>query len=279
MPRKRWLPCEKMGWCDVMDRMVILFLHGFASSSRATKAQYFGERFAALPYVEYHALDFNPTPRDFEYMTTTGQIDRLRQYILDHLRQHGSRSPEARQRGSRNPEARQDGSRNPELERFSIIGSSYGGLIAVHYAHRFGGVDRMLLLAPGLRWLSGGLSAEQLEQWRQAGTAPVYHFAFERELPLRYDLHLDGQRYLEPVPPACPTTIIHGDRDPVVPIDDSRHYAAAYPEQVRLVEVDADHDLNDHLDFIWSYVESDLTGLDPMRSIGDLSGLASKEGM
>ena len=214
-----------------MDRLAVVYLHGFASSIQSTKARYFAARFASLPRVDFYALDFNPTPRDFEYMTTTGQIDRLRQYVLDH-----------------------------DLPRFAIIGSSYGGLIATHYAHRFGGVDRMLLLAPGLRWLSGGLSPEQLEQWRQAGTAPVYHFAFERELPLRYDLHLDGQRYLEPVPPACPTTIIHGDRDPVVPIDDSRHYAAAYPEQVRLVEVDADHDLNDHLDFIWSYI-SDLTGL------------------
>jgi pimeloyl-ACP methyl ester carboxylesterase len=218
-----------------MTDKTILFLHGFASSAQSTKARYFEERFATLPRVEYRAVDFNPTQKDFEYMTTTGQIDRLRQYVLDH-----------------------------DLRRFSIIGSSYGGLIALHYAHRFGGghrfggVEKMLLLAPALHWLSGGLSAEQLEQWRQAGVVPVFHYAFEEELPIRYDLEVDGQRYLEPIPPPTPMTIIHGDADNVVPTDDSRRYAAAYPDRVRLVEVAADHDLNAHLDLIWNHVQAFL---------------------
>lgn len=212
-----------------MDKVAIVFLHGFASSARSTKAQYLGSRFATLPHVDFRALDLNPSPKDFEYMTTTGQIDRLRQYVLDY-----------------------------GLQEFSIIGSSYGGLIALHYAHRFGGVEKMLLLAPGLRWLSGGLSEEQVEQWRQAGAAPVFHYAFEKELPIRYDLEVDGKRYLEPIPPPTPATIIHGRSDTVVPTDDSRKYAAAFPDRVHLVEVEADHDLNSHLDFIWSYAQSFL---------------------
>ena len=53
----------------MMDKRTILFLHGFASSTRSTKAQYLGKKFAALSQVAYHAVDFNPTPRDFEYMT------------------------------------------------------------------------------------------------------------------------------------------------------------------------------------------------------------------
>ncbi len=59
------------------------------------------------------------------------------------------------------------------LGEFSIIGSSYGGLVAIHYAKRFGKVGRMLLLAPGLRWLSGRLSEDQLEAWKQAGAVPI----------------------------------------------------------------------------------------------------------
>ncbi|MGC9334070.1 MAG: YqiA/YcfP family alpha/beta fold hydrolase, partial [Anaerolineae bacterium] len=161
----------------MMGQTTILFLHGFASSGQSTKARYFGEKFKALPGVGYHAIEFNPTPKDFQYLTTTGLINRLRQYVLD---QH--------------------------LERFSIIGSSYGGLVAVHYAHRFGGVEKMLLLAPGLRWLSGGLSEEQLAAWKKAGAAPVLHDAFQEEILVRYDLQMDGLGYLEPIAPAAPAT-------------------------------------------------------------------------
>lgn len=207
----------------------VVYLHGFASSGQSAKAQYFRERFKALPLVAFHAPDFNPTPADFEYMTTTGRIDRLRQYILDH-----------------------------HLGDFSIIGSSFGGLIGLQYAHRFGGVDKMLLLAPALYWLSGGLSEKELEGWREAGAAPVFHEAFQKEVLVRYDLQRDGLAYLEIVPPPVPITIIHGHDDATVPIDHSRAYARDFPDSVRLVEVDADHDLNGHLDLIWEYVQSFL---------------------
>lgn len=209
----------------------ILFLHGFASSGQSTKARYFANKFDALPRVKYHAIDFNPMPKDFEYVTTTGLINRLRQYVLDH-----------------------------HLGIFDIIGSSYGGLVAVHYAHRFGGVERMLLLAPGLRWLSGGLSEEQLEAWKNAGAAPLSHEAFQQEILVRYDLQADGLGYLEPIPPAAPIAIIHGKSDTAVPADDSRAYAGKYPDKVQLIEVEADHNLNDHLDLVWEYVQSFLLG-------------------
>lgn len=210
-------------------KKTVAYLHGFSSSGQSTKAQYFRERFKALPQVEFHAPDFNPTPTDFEFMTTTGLINRLRQYVLDH-----------------------------RLEDFSIIGSSYGGLIGLHYAHRFGGVGRMLLLAPGLFWLSGGLSAKELEQWEEAGAAPVFHEALQQTIPIRYDLQKDGLGYLEVVPPPTPITIIHGRSDETVPIAHSRAYEADFPDRVHLVEVDANHDLNDHLDLIWETVQSFL---------------------
>jgi pimeloyl-ACP methyl ester carboxylesterase len=210
-------------------QQTVLYLHGFLSSAQSTKARFLRQRLAALPGVTCSAVDFNPTPRDFETMTTTGQINRLRQYLLD--------------RG---------------LGDISLVGSSFGGLIALHYAHRFGGVARMLLLAPAVVWLSGGLSEQELRQWEEAGAAPVFHPAFDREVPIRYDLHLDGLRYMEPVPPAAPTLIIHGRQDETVPIAHSRAYAADHPDAVRLIEVDADHDLNPHLNLIWEQVQSFL---------------------
>jgi pimeloyl-ACP methyl ester carboxylesterase len=207
----------------------ILFLHGFASSAQSTKARYLGEKLGALPQVAYYAIDFNPTPADFETITTTGQINRLRQFVLDR-----------------------------DLGEFRIIGSSYGGLIALHYGHRFGGVGKMLLLAPGLRWLNGGLSDEELEHWRKRGALPVPHPAFGREVPVRYDLQVDGLRYLRFIPPPAPALIVHGRNDSTVPLDHSRWYAAEYPERVQLVEVEADHDLNGHLDLIWESVKAFL---------------------
>jgi pimeloyl-ACP methyl ester carboxylesterase len=212
-----------------VDKRTLLFLHGFASSGRSKKAEYLRERTEQATGLAFAALDFNPTATDFQYVTTTGLIDRLRQYVLDR-----------------------------QMERLRIIASSYGGLIAMHYAHRFGGVERMLLLAPGLRWLSGGLSEQQLANWKAAGAAPVFHPDFDREVLVSYDLQVDGLRYLEPVPPACPMTIIHGDRDKAVPTAESRAYAVRYPDRVNLVEVDADHDLNGHLELVWEYVQSFL---------------------
>jgi pimeloyl-ACP methyl ester carboxylesterase len=229
-----------------MTEKTILFLHGFASSARSTKAQYLDQRLAMFSDVVFRAIDLNPTPRDFEYMTTTGTINRLRQFVLDHT-----------------------------LERFSIIGSSYGGLIAVQYAHRFGAIEKILLLAPGLRWLSGGLSQEELTRWKESGRSPVFHPAFGKELPIRYDLHMDGLSYLQPIPPTAPTMIIHGHRDTAVPIGDSQQYALKYPEKVRLIEVDADHDLNDHLPLIWKHVQSFLLDASSqMLGIGETQGAA-----
>lgn len=212
-----------------MADQTVVYLHGFASSAQGTKARYFRRQFKALSGVEFHAIDFNPTDKDFEYLTTTGMINRFRQYVLDR-----------------------------HLGNLLLIGSSYGGLIALHYAHRFGGVEGMILLAPGLVWLSGGLPGADLERWERAGALPVFHDAFQKEIPVRYELQVDGLRYLEPVPPAAPTMIIHGESDSIVPIDHSRTYAASFPDRVHLIEVEAGHNLNGHLEFIWEHVQSFL---------------------
>jgi pimeloyl-ACP methyl ester carboxylesterase len=201
-----------------MTKETVLLLHGFASSRNSRKAQYLREKFKPLPGLEFLAFDFNPTPVDFEYMTITGMINRLRQYLLD----SGG-------------------------ESVFLVGSSMGALVGLNYAHRFGGVSHMLLLAPALYYV--GYSELEHE---------VFHFAFGRPIPLRDDFAIDGAEYAKTVPPPAPVTIIHGRRDDVIPVARSRCYAAQYPDRVELIEVDSDHRLNDHLDFIWEHLRARL---------------------
>lgn len=166
-------------------------------------------------------MDFNPTPRDFEYMTVTGMINRLRQYLF-----------------------------SQSQDTVSLIGSSMGALVGLNYAHHFGGVNRLLLLAPALSF--GELvGAPEQHSWQEKGATMVHHFAFEREIPLRYHMHVDGQQYHQAIAPLAPMLIVHGRHDDVVPIEGSRRYASTYPDMVTLLEVDSDHRLNDQLPFIW----------------------------
>jgi len=221
--------CSTHGPVIESDRMkTIVFLHGLASSSRSAKSQFLARKLKAYPQVEFWAFDFSPTPEDFEYMTVTGMINRLRHFLW-------SRQP----------------------VETCLIGSSMGALVGLHYAHRFGGVRKMLLLAPALAFSAGNLTDEELEWWKREGAILVPHYGFNREVPLRYDFALDGGRYAIPVPPVAPTLIVHGRGDEVISIGKSREYAARY-DQVGLVEVDSDHRLGDQLPFIWEQVQSFL---------------------
>ncbi|MCP4427136.1 MAG: esterase [Chloroflexi bacterium] len=207
-----------------MKPKTIIFLHGFASSNQGTKAQFLRQKCQSLPDVDFHAFDFNPTPRDFEFMTVTGMINKLRQYIFDR-----------------------------QLDNVRLIGSSMGALVALNYAHRFNDVENLLLLAPALAYRSG-VDQTKAKQWQEAGVGPVFHYAFEKEVPLRYEFEEDGLKYSDPVPPMTKMMIIHGRSDDILPIANSRAYAAAHPQLVQLIEVASDHRLNDQLDLIWRQV-------------------------
>lgn len=206
----------------------VVFLHGFASSNQGEKAKFLRDKFAELNSPSFFAINFNPTALDFEHMTITGMVDRLRQFLLDR-----------------------------ELGEIGLIGSSMGALIALHYAQRYG-CNRLLLAAPLLYYQSLGMSDQVLSWWEKRGTVDIDHYAFAGQLPLRYEFHLDGQRYEEIIDPPGEVLLIHGWKDDQVPIEDSRFYAEKYPDRVTLQEVNSDHRLSDQLDFLWTSVESFL---------------------
>jgi uncharacterized protein len=183
----------------------LIYLHGFASSANGRKAQYLRPLLADRSDATFHAVEFSPTPADFEYLTITGMINRLRQYILDR-----------------------------ELTDVCLIGSSMGGLVGLNYAHRYGGVGRLLLLAPALTYLSGERVGLSPAEWEVDGVGELFHYGFNRLVRLRYDLEVDGRFYQTPPPPPAPITIIHGTEDEVVAIAASRAYAHAYLDRCSL---------------------------------------------
>jgi uncharacterized protein len=209
----------------------LIFLHGFTSSANSTKALYLTERLAGFPGVRFLVPDFNPTPEDFEYLTVTGMINRLRQYVIDH-----------------------------DTGVVDLVASSLGALVALHYAARFGGVGRLLLLAPVLSYSSLPFPGEMLRQWERDGSTEFLHYGFPGRVPLRYDFHIDGLRYSGQIPPPAPVQILHGRSDEVIPIKNSRDYASQYPEMVGLTELDSDHALLDRTETIWEHVSSLLPG-------------------
>ncbi|NLF11457.1 MAG: alpha/beta hydrolase [Anaerolineaceae bacterium] len=210
-----------------MAKRSILFVHGFVSSDQATKAKYLRERLETESGETLRAINLNPTPADFEWMTPTGMINRLRQYVLDH-----------------------------DLEPLALLGSSLGGLVTMNYAHRYGNVEKIVLFAPLLRWRPI-VNAEELARWEEKGSIRVSHYALPGMPPLRFDFQADGQRYSEWVPPAAPTVIIHSRDDNIVPVAGSRAYAEQFPDRVRLLELkSAGHDMNEHLPTIWEQVRS-----------------------
>ena len=202
----------------------VVYLHGFGSSGRTSKALHLAEKMTTLDDTSFHSFEFTPTPADFQYMTISGMVGRLRYYLS-----------------------------GCEGERLFLVGSSLGALVCLVCAHRYGGIDGLLLLAPATHFMSSSGDVKMDK---------VFHYAFDRELPLEEGFYIDGKGYAEPVPPGAPTVIIHGRHDSIIPVSSSHAYYQANREQVTLHEVESDHRLLDQADFIWKTL-AQMLQLDP----------------
>ena len=94
----------------------IVYLHGFASSPKSRKAQFFGRHLEGLGYaVEIPDL----AEGDFEHLTLSGQLRVIERVAAGRA--------------------------------VTLIGSSMGGYLAGLYASRHPEVERLVLLAPAFR--------------------------------------------------------------------------------------------------------------------------------
>jgi pimeloyl-ACP methyl ester carboxylesterase len=148
-------------------RSAIVYLHGFASSAKSTKAGYFADR------LREHGMglrcpDFNEP--DFSTLTLTRMLDQMEQQLDDLGRRPAT-----------------------------LIGSSLGGTLAILAAARFADrVDRLVLLAPPVMFAKPGhhlLPPERIDEWRRRGSLPFFHYAHNAERLLNYEFYEDSLRH------------------------------------------------------------------------------------
>jgi uncharacterized protein len=203
--------------------MTVIYLHGFASSARSSKAVFLGGRLAEQG-LTVQVPDLNEP--DFSTLTITRMLERVGRTMAD----SGD-------------------------DVVTLIGSSLGGFVAVHAALQHPDrVQRLVLLAPALDF--GGNRMRQLgdrglEDWRDTNRLDVFHYAYGRVMPVHYELYADAGRYdaltakLE-----LPVQVFQGRRDTAVDPDTVERWASMRPN-VELHMLDDDHQLSGSLEYIW----------------------------
>lgn len=209
---------------------VILYLHGFASSSRSTKAAYFGERLRAKG-VRFRCPDLNEP--DFRSLTLTRMLEQVAREV--------ERAGEA---------------------SVTLMGSSLGGTVAILAAERLGPqIDGVILLAPAVMFAKPGhhlLPPERIEEWRRRGELPFFHYAHGEERPLSVELYEDSLCYdAFNATFAQPTLLFQGLRDASVDYRTVEQFARDR-RNVTLSLLDDDHQLLASLPRIWNDVEAFL---------------------
>ena len=215
--------------------MRVLYLHGFASSSKSSKAAFFATRFASHG-IDLQIPDFNQP--DFSTLTVSRMIGQVCERI----------------------------SERPD-DRVVLIGSSLGGFVAINTALQCPDrIDRIVLLAPAVDFDDNRMSTlgdRGVEEWRQTNRLDVFHHGFGRIMPIHYELYADARRYdamnarLD-----VPVQVFQGRRDDAVDPATVERWAKARPGVVELHMLDDDHQLHASLESIWTEVAR-FVGLTP----------------
>ncbi len=204
-----------------------LYLHGFGSGPSSKKGTDLRARFASVGHT-LHTPDLNAP--DFEHLTLTAILARVADVVAPG-------------------------------EPLYLIGSSLGGLSALHFVDRYPQYDvrKMILLAPALDFAANrriALGEAGMARWQQTGWWEAHNYATGDTRRVHYGLYEDTLKYNSfGVHTDVPTLIIHGSKDESVPVSGSQQFAEGRTN-VDLRIVDSDHQLLDQTDFIWQATQT-----------------------
>ena len=217
--------------------MRILYLHGFASSARSSKAAFFAAKLRDTG-IELETPDLNEP--DFSTLTISRMVDQVGRTLES--------SPE------------------PVV----LIGSSLGGFVAVQVAVKHPDrVSRLVLLAPALDF--GGnrmrsLGDVGLDEWRRRNRLDIFHYGYGRMMPVHYELYEDARRYdCVNAALSMPIQVFQGRRDDAVDPDGVERWSRARPN-VELHMLDDDHQLTASVGYVWDEMRR-FVGLDGYQQI------------
>lgn len=200
---------------------MIAYLHGFASGPQSSKAVKLAQKYAALG-VHVERVDMTPGEEGFERSSPSSMLSVVEALLAKHAPPH------------------------------ALFGSSLGGYLAALAASRDPGIERLVLLAPafGLSQLwRKDLTPEQIMRWRREPMEQM-HYASNRLRKLHYGFLEDADRLPQQPVVKCPTLVISGERDVVVPLEGVRKWVERTPG-ARLVTVDDEHELSQSVERIF----------------------------
>jgi hypothetical protein len=210
--------------------MHVVYLHGFASSPRSSKARFFAER------LRRHGVDFSCpdlNEPDFGTLTVSRMLRQVERLI--------GPAPD-----------------RPQV----VIGSSLGGFVGWHAAHRWEQglagacrVDRLVLLAPAFEFGAnrmGDPGEVGLDEWRRTGWREFFHHDYGEPRLMHFELYRDAQAYDSwNAGVRAPALVCQGRRDETVDAVMVERFAAAHPN-ITLRLFDDDHQLHESLETIWA---------------------------
>lgn len=202
-----------------MDKMIFIYLHGFASSPSSNKARAFKERFEKISR-NLRVPDLEGD--DFKHLTVSGQI-KIVEKLID---------------------------RDPSSQ-YALIGSSMGGYLAALLAQIRPQIAGLYLMCPGFRFVERWRNKLFNSHLKSIPLSiPVFNYRYNKYMDLDVGIFDDALKWGKvSMNRNLPTRIVHGVHDDTVGIVESREFAKSHP-WVQLKELESDHGLISHIDWI-----------------------------